>query len=65
MDLDELITKNKLGIVAGSALQMQNAVQHLMSNKVLEEYSERIQTIFTHKFSAPNRIEDFSHILLA
>jgi glycosyltransferase involved in cell wall biosynthesis len=63
MDLDKLISRNNLGIVADSALGMKKAIQSLMSDKNLKEYSSRIQDVFTRKFSVPNRIHDFERIL--
>lgn len=63
MDLDGLIAKNKLGIVAESTKEMRNAIQSLMRDKNFMKYSDNIQEVFAHKFSAPNRIEDFVSIL--
>lgn len=63
MDLDGLIFKNNLGIVAESVSQMKKAVQLLMSNENIDEYSHRIQAFFDQNFSASNRIEDFERIL--
>ena len=63
MDLDALISKNNLGIVAESILEMKKAVRSLMCDKNLIEYSHHIQDVFAIKFSAPNRIQDFERIL--
>lgn len=63
MDLDALISKNNLGIVAESVLEMKKAVQSLMCDKNLVEYSSSIQEVFARKFSALNRIQDFARIL--
>ena len=64
MDLDSLISKNNLGIVAESTLQMKKAIELLMNRDNFVKYASSIQEVFNREFSAPNRIKDFERVLV-
>jgi len=63
MELDGLITENDLGIVTDSISEMARGIEELIEKAGLVEYSNKIQSFFSKKFSVSMRIYDFMEIL--